>query len=300
MMEIDAILGELEQNRGYFPREAVEAAIERRDEIAPLLLHAIEDATRHAQERGACDDSMLPLYALYLLAQFRDRRAYPLVVDLCRLPRGILDRLLGDTITEGLKRIIASVFDGDTAPVKSLVEDSSLDEFVRGAALRSLSILVHQGTLERAEVIAYYTELFRGKFEKEYSHLWNVLVSEAVDLHATTLADDIRAADTAGRLDAWGLGLAEVDAVFALPEETALSEAREQCRGLIDDTVKEMHWWACFQPKRKSGTNPLPAPPRREHVPVAPSEWKTARNARCPCGSGKKYKKCCGAGRTDG
>ena len=295
-MEIEAILGELEQNRGYFPREAVEAAIQRREEIAPRLLHAIEDATRHASEWEDTGRRFLLLYAMFLLAQFRDRRAYPLVVNLCKLPRDLLDLLLGDTITEGLKRIIASVFDGDTAHVKSVIEDTTLDEFVRGAALRSLAILVRQGTLERAEVIAYYTELFRGKFEKEESHLWNVLVSEAVDLHATTLADDIRAADTAARLDAWGLGLAEVDEVFALPEETALSEARERCRGLIDDTVREMHWWACFNPEGKSGTKSLPAPPpRREHVPVAPSEWKTSRNARCPCGSGKKYKKCCGA-----
>ena len=29
-------------------------------------------------------------------------------------------------------------------------------------------------------------------------------------------------------------------------------------------------------------------------APAAPD-----RNAPCPCGSGKKYKKCCGAGKTD-
>ena len=33
--------------------------------------------------------------------------------------------------------------------------------------------------------------------------------------------------------------------------------------------------------------------PRR---PVAPANGKIGRNARCPCGSGKKYKRCCGAG----
>jgi uncharacterized protein YecA (UPF0149 family) len=30
--------------------------------------------------------------------------------------------------------------------------------------------------------------------------------------------------------------------------------------------------------------------------PVKREEPKTSRNAPCPCGSGKKYKKCCGAG----
>ncbi|MFO8085339.1 MAG: SEC-C metal-binding domain-containing protein, partial [Desulfobacterales bacterium] len=29
--------------------------------------------------------------------------------------------------------------------------------------------------------------------------------------------------------------------------------------------------------------------------PVQRKETKVGRNAPCPCGSGKKYKKCCGA-----
>ncbi|WP_420810752.1 SEC-C metal-binding domain-containing protein [Haliangium ochraceum] len=30
---------------------------------------------------------------------------------------------------------------------------------------------------------------------------------------------------------------------------------------------------------------------------AAPGKPKTGRNAKCPCGSGAKYKKCCGAWR---
>lgn len=43
------------------------------------------------------------------------------------------------------------------------------------------------------------------------------------------------------------------------------------------------------EPPSKTGTpQPSPVPP----VPV-PSEPKVGRNDPCPCGSGKKYKKCC-------
>jgi len=34
------------------------------------------------------------------------------------------------------------------------------------------------------------------------------------------------------------------------------------------------------------------APPKINRVPVVAPE-KIGRNAECPCGSGKKYKKCC-------
>ncbi|MFH0794575.1 MAG: preprotein translocase subunit SecA [bacterium] len=37
------------------------------------------------------------------------------------------------------------------------------------------------------------------------------------------------------------------------------------------------------------------APPRQKQMPVRRQAPKTGRNDPCPCGSGKKYKKCCGA-----
>ncbi len=49
-MDIDRILCELEQNRGYFPREAVEEAIRQRATITPHLLRAIKEATEHTRE----------------------------------------------------------------------------------------------------------------------------------------------------------------------------------------------------------------------------------------------------------
>jgi len=301
-MEIGEILSELTQNCGFFPREAVEEAIRRREEITPHMLRALQEPAQHppgSEEAGAY---FLPLYAMFLLAQFRERRAYPPIVELCKLPRETLDSLLGDTITEGLPRIIASVFDGNTAPIKSVIENASVDEYVRGSALRSLSILVHEGVLARADVIAYFTELFRGKLEQEYSHVWDVLASEAVDLHATTLADDIRAGYEEGLLLTGYMHPKEVDRAFALPEETALAQSKERCDGLIDDVVKEMHWWACFKPKntpRTKTTDQFRTPAGR-HDPgaVVRAEPKVGRNASCPCGSGKKYKKCCGAGKS--
>lgn len=299
-MDIDRILSELEQNRGYFPREAVEGAIRQRETITPHLLRAIKEATEHMQEWKDEEVPFLPVYAMYLLAQFRDQRAFPLIIELCRLPRRTLDGLLGDTTTDGLPRIIASVCDGTADSIRSIIEDSSIDEYVRGSALGSLSVLVHEGILARADVITYFADLFRGTLEQEYSHVWDVLASDAVDLYATALADDIRGAYEAGLLWPGYMGPKEREKVFAMQEETVLARSRERCGGLIDDVVKEMNWWACFQPERGSRTppaGPFRAPAGRDDsgVSVRSAQW-VGRNAPCPCGSGKKYKKCCGAG----
>ena len=42
-MEIPEILKALERNTGTFPREALEAAAQRREEITPELLRILED-----------------------------------------------------------------------------------------------------------------------------------------------------------------------------------------------------------------------------------------------------------------
>lgn len=297
-MEIDSILKELDKNRGYFPREAIEEAIRRREEITPHLMCALQEAAEGSAGSKDEEASFLPLYAIFLLAQFRKRRAYPLIMELCKLPRDSLDGLIGDTITEGLPRIIASVFDGDTAPIKSVIETSSIDEYVRGSAIRSLSILVHEGVIEREEVIAYFTELFRTRLEREPSHVWDELASEAVDLYAKTLADDIRGAYEKGLLWPGYMQPEEVEEVFARQEEAVLARSKKRHKGLIDDVVEEMHWWACFSPRKEP--RPKLAEPfraaagRQEAGTGVRSAPKVGRNAPCPCGSGKKYKRCCG------
>jgi uncharacterized protein YecA (UPF0149 family) len=70
-----------------------------------------------------------------------------------------------------------------------------------------------------------------------------------------------------------------VERRLARGKEAVVAKLHNERYQLIDDTVKELEWWACFQPPR------------------APQgvKKKVGRNEPCPCGSGKKYKKCCGA-----
>jgi preprotein translocase subunit SecA len=71
---------------------------------------------------------------------------------------------------------------------------------------------------------------------------------------------------------------------------------------VITDAIAELEWWACFKHPRRVPSNPKPGsqptaaagatqPPPKVHK-------KPWRNAPCPCGSGKKYKHCCGKGTT--
>src|SRR5262249_33784594 len=137
-------------------------------EITPHLLKILERVADDPD--GALDqENSAYLYALYLLAQFRETRAYPLIVRIASLPPEIVDELLGDTITEGLPKILASVCGGDTSLFGRLAETGEAEKFTRGSAFSALPALVLSGDRTRDEVMSYYSRLFNAILKEEPS-----------------------------------------------------------------------------------------------------------------------------------
>jgi uncharacterized protein len=68
-----------------------------------------------------------------------------------------------------------------------------------------------------------------------------------------------------------------------LPEAT-IEEMTQSAAGLIPGLVETLYDW-----RMRRDQGPLAAPPSRSFT-----GGKVGRNDPCPCGSGKKYKKCCG------
>jgi len=71
-----------------------------------------------------------------------------------------------------------------------------------------------------------------------------------------------------------------------LPEET-IEELTQSAHGLIPGLVETL-----YDARLRLDQGPLAAPAAGAAGPVM--RGKTGRNEPCPCGSGKKYKKCCG------
>ncbi|MGB6743969.1 MAG: DUF1186 domain-containing protein, partial [Terracidiphilus sp.] len=154
-MEVAEILSRFERVTGKFEREAVEAAVARRDEVIPGLLHALEEIAdpERAVQIDAEGDLMAHLYAVYLLAQFREARAYPVLVRIAGLPGDLLDSLFGDFTASDLGNVLASVCGGDMRGIRTIIENETADEWVRGSALQSLTILAGTGEKRREEVV---------------------------------------------------------------------------------------------------------------------------------------------------
>jgi hypothetical protein len=300
-MTIPEILKELEPYTGVFPEAAMKAAIEQREAITPDLLRVLEAVAENPIEFSKRKDYMLHLFSMYLLAQFRERRAYPIIVKMFSAPGETSYDLAGETVTEGLKQILASVYDGDPSPLQGLVENQQADEFARSAALDAFVMLEHAEIIPRAEVVQYFRSLFHGKLEREPSYAWDGIVCAVAELPAPELLEEVRQAYADGLAYETVADLEGIERDIVAPKPS-----RQDQQYLITDAIAEMEWWAAFHPEPFSPRDPLetetplPPPPMTPiastYVPPQPfiREPKIGRNDPCPCGSGKKYKKCCG------
>jgi len=140
--QVSNVLFELAINTGDLPRDALAKAVALREQVTPRLLKFLESQGEHADEMRGKDELMLHIYAMYLLAQFKEQRAYPVIVNFFSQPGDISVETTGELVTDGLPRIWASVYDGNDSLLKGLIEDSHINESVRSAALKALVVLV--------------------------------------------------------------------------------------------------------------------------------------------------------------
>ena len=295
-----------------FPREAAAEAIARREESTPFLLAALERTVSDPEAAVAEEDGMLHYFALYLLAQFRERRAYGAAVKIAR--HRLVEDLLGDTVTEGLGAILASVSRGDPGSIQSLVEDENAYEYARGAGIEALGGLCRNGLWPRAALSDYLSELYAGRLKRENSHVWNISVAVSSDFGMEEHLEAIRALFEEGLTDPNFDDFASVQRRIRSGIDADIDPRPYR---LIDDAVSEMKSWYCFgqsasaiERREKDGEEESGSElgrsefsshgsfesgrPRLDWRTFRRTEPKVGRNDPCPCGSGEKYKKCCG------
>ena len=103
-MKLEEIVKELEYiKEGYFPKKAIKEAVKNKEKITPLLLESLENVVKNPEKYTNKPEFFLHIYSLFLLAEFREKRAFPIILKLIRIDFDALDFLLGDLITEELK-----------------------------------------------------------------------------------------------------------------------------------------------------------------------------------------------------
>ncbi len=322
LMTPDEIIRQLQRvpNQADFaPYEAaLLAAIAQREAITPELIAALDRVTADpARYLHQDNGDYLHSFALYLLAQFRETRALDAFRRFFSLPDEQALDLTGDMVTEHGAAVLASVCGGDPAPLLQLAQDEAVNEFVRGQAIDALLVQAGWGERPRAAVIEDLRRLFDTLPKPGDPCVWAELICAVSDFNALELLPEVRQAFAEDLVDEGVIGLEDVDPDVARgPQQFPQPSAEERFRLFLErnapiDAVAECSPWLCFHDDQDdedwdaldddaeegpfAGLDTPWEPPPLQPPPapfVAPP--KVGRNEPCPCGSGKKYKKCCG------
>jgi Protein of unknown function (DUF1186)/SEC-C motif len=297
-MSPNEVLIELAKDRTTHPLEALGSADAHRGVLVQPLLDALDRCVSHP-DTASEEEAQLFCYALYLLAKWRETRAYPLVIRWLSLSDGVSTGLSGDVSTQDGARILASVCDGDLEPIKRLVLNRDADQFSRGVAVAALALLAVWAEVPRNTILSYFAWLAREGLERRTNYVWGALAAGSADIEALDVFPDLRRAYDEGFIDPQVIGRSELDDVEASPRGAVLERMKER-HPPIDDVADATSWWARFgRLASHRRTEELAMAAAREVEDAAPVEPyrappRVGRNEPCPCGSGKKFKKCCG------
>ena len=247
-MTPDEIMTEFSRE-GVFPEAAMRAATAQRETMTPVFIELVTRLSTSPTSDVTQAEEWQLAPALHLLAEWRENKAYKPFLTMMRRDEIALDYLLGDTVTESADRIMASLFDGDLAPLIAAIEDADAFNYARGSMLRALVLIsrVHEDL--RPEVEAFMRD-FRNRnddFSEDLLYSW---VFGIAALGLEDMVGQVRAIFELGEISptlAWFERFeVNLQETLSNPDSPAF---RRNGPFVIKSAIDEMDWWYCYSEK---------------------------------------------------
>ena len=297
-MEINEIVEKLKYYTPELPKEAITKALKQKEAITPKLLEMLEYTKKNLEKIYNEEDDFFGYnYAYFLLAEFKEPKAFPYLIDLLNKDEEIVEYIIGDDYPGYVPRLLASTYNGDDKALFDIIENRQINEFIRCSTLQTFAILYLYGVKDRKFIVNYLKKLLDEREENDNSYLYEEIIEEVCHLKLIELTE-------------------EIDKILYIIEndeeredlKNALKDKSKINRNVypfkpfyeyIYDTVGIMEEWQCFryiedEEFEKSDDYIICQyiiQKRKENY--MNTKVDIGRNDLCYCGSGKKYKKCC-------
>ena len=298
--------------------ELVRACLDRREDLTPGLLTMLAKGPD-----SAWDDEdprhFRDIHAGLLLCAFRELAALP---------------TFGQVFRDEAREYMLEWFDQDLPVaygpsaipmLTELMNDTSTYDYPRYSAMGMLAIIAHNHPEEQETIVGALRAMLPPLTDDgalppdtEYSELWTWIAYSLLELRDTDSQPQVVALYRASMIDEWVIGneqeyLASFQQAIRKPPRTY--DVLDTYKGLHREAEEEARWEAGAakraaqeaqrkaeaarraeekqargekQVRRRAGR--ATATPR----PATHTQQKVGRNAPCTCGSGRKYKHCCG------
>lgn len=226
------------------------------------------------------------VHALRTLGRFEAEAAFAVEPLLVLLPEE------DDWLREEIPFFYAAVGEAALEPLAKLLLDPNADPEARGTAVECIAEIGEQHADLHDRAVALLTSIVNK--EREDPTLVAFAIGDLLNLNALESLPLIEQAFQEDRVDLGYIQLPDVQEYFGLPvtapridlwDDFDETEPFEDDEALGDEETFDTEEFDAIP-----GVTPVEEPQQPYIAPL-----KVGRNEPCPCGSGKKYKKCCGA-----
>jgi uncharacterized protein len=276
------------------PDFAVGICTVRIEEAAPKLRAVLLRAADG--EVLSDDESLLLLRGLHILGGGRDRESCRPLLRLLRRPFDEVNALLGDTVIESLANIVTGVFDDDSEALFALIIDSSIDGFIREALFGAATFLAWERRIQRDRFREFLVRFYEERPADDGDRAWAGWIT-AISLLG--LRDLVPLADNAfreSRIPEEWTDRRQFDDDIAVAEYAPddIDRFTQYNLGYIEDVLVSLDWTRGAEDVFDEDGEEAPWTDFAYPSEPVRNPWrKVGRNDPCPCGSGKKFKKCC-------
>ncbi len=272
------------------PRAEIEEYRRNRDELNPIFVDILRRAGDDGADLDLAEWGSL-FWLVHLLGESGERAAFLPLVALLRQDPDWAEEQLDDAITVTLPGLLISTFDGNREALEGLIEDQEVGEFVRAAGLDAWAYCVAAGRIDRAHARTYLRQCADFRLEpREGCFVWTTWLCALAYLGFSDLSDAAKRACEDGWVDKQGMDYADFEEMLALGASIGdpLAFLEKETIRPFTDTLAVFEKWS-FGRDEEDVFEDLSRP-----QPVVNPYRHVGRNDPCPCGSGKKFKKCCG------
>lgn len=295
---IDNILDEIADSQAT-PIAYIGLAQLRATEAAPRLLTLLSNAADglFLEER----DETLLFYGLHILGAARNQNGFAPLMRFLRLPEEELEIFLGDARAETLPQIVAGMFDGDAESLFAVAADRTIEPVTRHGLIGAIAFLTWDGRIDTAAAKRFFERFDDerlGDDEDGDALGWDAWENAIAMLGWRDFMPRVEAAFRDGRISS---GISEFEDFLSDLEDaeaapTSYERFTDVGLGYIDDIEAAFDWMGEADESDVEYDDDLDALPPIDSAPSQPiinPLRNVGRNDPCPCGSGKKAKKCC-------
>ena len=297
--EVSNIVEQLRYRTPKVPREALNKAMTMQDELADICREAVSFTKQNLEVDGKTEIAetyFFHLYSLFLLGYWGDNQTAPILINIAKDYSVQDDTIWDDVFTEEFTIVIAETITEEQLPLlwNFFETENPREAWISATIAEAIPLMVYLERFDNAKLIDTIKEHIIPLCEKSTTPVSNrvTLGNVLLDLNIPHIKELlIKLSQLQYTPEYQGsifYNKADIEEHFILPQSEILRR-RELIYGNRNskNTIDNLHTWACFNTNtNKELYEPviLPFPTKSE---------KIGRNEKCPCGSGKKYKKCC-------